>query len=119
MRIYFMMAYTRSKADRPVFANVIANLTAAGFDVRTGVAESLAISPEELRVEADLYILKSQSLLWLNLAAVLDAQGALILNPYPACVATVNKIRAASRLSMAQVPIPHSWVTGDLTQIPR
>ena len=117
MKIYFLMAYSRSRADRPVFGNVIANLSAVGFDVTVGVAESLAISPEELRVEADLYILKSQSSLWLNLAAVLDAQGARILNPYPACVATVNKIRAASRLAAAQVPIPRSWVTGDLAQV--
>jgi len=118
MKIYFMLAYTRLKADRPPFPEVIANLSAEGFDVSTGVAESLAVSPEELRVEADLYILKSNSSLWLNLAAVLDAQGARILNPYPACVVTINKIRAASRLSAAEIPIPRSWVTGDLALIP-
>lgn len=117
MKIYFMLAYARSKADRPLFADVIANLSAEGFDVSTGVAESLAISPEAMRVEADLYILKSNSALWLNPAAVLDAQGARILNSYPACVATINKIRTASRLSAAQVPIPRSWVTGDLARI--
>ena len=118
MRIFFMLAYERAKADRPVFTEVIANLSAQGHEVSVGVAESIAISPEDLRIEADLYILKSQSALWLNLAAVLDAQGARILNPYPACVATVNKIQAAARLRAAQIPIPRSWVTGNLAQIP-
>jgi ribosomal protein S6--L-glutamate ligase len=113
-----MLAYSRSKSDRPLLAQVIANLEAEGFEVATGVAEALAVSPEELRVEADLYILKSHSSLWLNLAAVLDAQHARILNSYPACVATNNKIRSTSRLYAAQVPIPRSWVTGDLARIP-
>jgi ribosomal protein S6--L-glutamate ligase len=113
-----MLAYARRKADRPLLAEVIANLSAEGFDVATGVAESLAVSPETLRVEADLYVLKSHSSLWLNLAAVLDAQGARILNSYAACVATNNKIRSTSRLHAAQVPIPRSWVTGDLARIP-
>ncbi|MEP6787894.1 MAG: hypothetical protein ABJB40_05650, partial [Acidobacteriota bacterium] len=112
-----MLSYTRTKADRPEFAEVMANLSAEGFDVSVGVAESLAIRPEELRVEADLYILKSNSALWLNLAGVLDEQGAHILNPYPACVGTINKIRAAASLSAAQIPIPRSWVTGNLERI--
>lgn len=117
MKIYFMLAYARRKAHRPLLEQVIDNLKADGFDVSTGVAESLAISPETLRVEADLYVLKSHSSLWLNIAAVLDTLGARLLNTYPACADTNNKIRAASRLAAAGVPIPRSWVTGDLAQI--
>jgi glutathione synthase/RimK-type ligase-like ATP-grasp enzyme len=113
-----MLAYSRRKGDRPLLAEVIANLTTEGFEVATGVAELLTVSPEALRVEADLYIFKSHSSLWLNLAAVLDAQQARILNSYAACVATNNKIRSSSRLHAAQVPIPRSWVTGDLARIP-
>ena len=116
-KIYFMLAYARRKAHRPLLEQVIENLTADGFEISTGVAESLAISPETLRVEADSYILKSHSSLWLNLAAVLDTQGARILNSYSSCVDTNNKIRAASRLAATGVPIPRSWVTGDLVHI--
>ena len=118
MKIYFMLGYARDKADAPMLADVIANLRAEGFDVAADVAESVALSPEDLRVSADLYILKSKTVLWLNLAAVLDAQGACVLNSYRASVDTINKIRAASRLSAAQIPIPRSWVTGDLARIP-
>lgn len=116
-KIYFMLAYARRKAHRPLLELVIENLKADGFVIETGVAESLAISPENLRVEADLYVLKSHSSLWLNIAAVLDSQGATILNSYSSCVETNNKIRAASRLSAANVPIPRSWITGDLVHI--
>ena len=116
-KLYFMLAYSRRKAHRPLLEEVIENLTSDGFDVSTGVAESIVISPETLRVDADLYILKSHSSLWLNIAAVLDTQGARILNSYSSCVDTNNKIRAAARLSAAGVPVPRSWVTGDLAQI--
>jgi ribosomal protein S6--L-glutamate ligase len=118
MKIYFMLGYARDKADAPMLAEVIANLRAEGFDVAAEVAETVTLNPEELRVGADLYVLKSKTALWLNLAAVLDAQGARILNSYPASVNTLNKIRTAYHLSAAQVPIPRSWVTGDLAQIP-
>lgn len=117
MKIYFMLGYARDKADVPMLAEMIANLKADGFNVAADVAESVIVSPEELRIEADLYILKSKTELWLNLAAVLDAKGAHILNAYPACVNTINKIRTASCLSAAQLPIPRSWVTGDLERI--
>lgn len=116
-KIYFMLAYGRRKAERPLLAEVIRNLSAEGYEISMGVAESLAISPERLKLEADLYVLKSHSSLWLNIAAVLDTLGANILNSYSACVDTNNKIRAAARLSAASVPIPRSWVTGDLAQI--
>ena len=98
-KIYVMLAYTHTQADRPVLAEVVANLRADGFDVETGVAETFAVQPETLRVDADLYVLKSHSALWLNLAAVLDAQNARILNSYSSCVATLNKIRTSARLT--------------------
>lgn len=119
MKIYFMLAYARDKADVPILSEVISNLSAQGFEVSADVSESIMVSPEQLRVEADLYVLKSKAPLWLNIAAVLDAQGARILNSYPASVDTLNKIRTASRLSAAQIPIPRSWVTGDLALIPK
>jgi ribosomal protein S6--L-glutamate ligase len=116
-KIYIMLAYTHTQADRPVLAEVISNLRADGFEVETGIAETFAARPETLRVDADLYVLKSHSAMWLNLAAVLDAQSARILNSYASCVATLNKIRTAARLHAAAIPIPRSWVTGDLAHL--
>lgn len=118
MKIYFMLGYARDKTDAPMLAEVIANLKAEGFDVAAEVEGTVAVSPEELGVEADLYILKSKNALWLEVAEVLDAKGARILNSYPASIDTLHKIRAASRLAAGKVPIPRSWVATDFSVIP-
>lgn len=78
------------------------------------------IYPEEqltdlasVRVEHDLYILKSGSELALSLAGVLHSQGARFMNPYRSCITTQNKILVSRLLRAAEVPAPRSWVTGD------
>ncbi len=118
MRIFFMLGYARDKADAPMLAELIANLKAAGFDAGSDVAGSSTVNPEDVQVEADLYILKSKSTLWLNTAAILASKGARILNSYPASIDTLHKIRAASRLAAGKVPIPRSWVATDFSVIP-
>src|SRR5437899_5151422 len=110
-----MLAFrNNSAAPKPVIAEVLTILKRKGFRVEIGFAESLLLRPEALSVKHDLYILKSHTDLWLSLAGVLHFQGARLLNPYLACMATQNKIMTASRLRLAGVPIPRSWVTGDL-----
>ena len=113
-RLYFMLAFRNSAAPNPVVAEVLTILKRKGFRIEIGFAESLLLQPGSLSAKADLYILKSHTDLWLSLAGVLHFQGARLLNPYLACMATQNKIMTASRLRLAGVPIPRSWVTGDL-----
>jgi len=114
-RLYFMLAFrNNSAAPNPVVAEVLTILKRKGFRIEIGFAESLLLQPGSLSAKADLYILKSHTDLWLSLAGVLHFQGARLLNPYLACLATMNKIMTASRLRSAGVPIPRSWVTGDL-----
>ena len=114
-RLYLMLAFhNNSDAPNPVVAEVITILKRKGFQIEIGFAESLLLRPEALSAKHDLYILKSHTSLWLSLAGVLHFQGAELLNPYLACLATMNKIMTASRLHSAGVPIPRSWVTGDL-----
>src|SRR5438034_9934216 len=114
-RLYFMLAFhNNSAAPNLVLADVFSILKQKGFQIAIGIAESLLLRPEELSVRHDLYILKSTTDLWLSLAGVLHFQSARLLNPYLACVATQNKIMTAWRLRSAGVPIPRSWVTGDL-----
>jgi glutathione synthase/RimK-type ligase-like ATP-grasp enzyme len=59
--------------------------------------------------------LKSHTELSKSLAGILHTQGARLLNPYPACVFTQDKIIAARIFQAAGIPVPESWVTGDLT----
>jgi glutathione synthase/RimK-type ligase-like ATP-grasp enzyme len=81
--------------------------------VRSGIPEETLIEPDRLEVAHDLYVLKSHTELSLSVAGVLHARGARLLNPYPSCIATQNKIVAARRLRAAGVPTPRCWVTGD------
>jgi ribosomal protein S6--L-glutamate ligase len=113
MKICIMLGYARDKGDVPVLAELIENLRAEAFDVVAEPPELVAVNANELLVDADLFILKSKSDLWLNVAAELDAKGARILNTYPASVDTLNKIRSTPRLFAAGIPIPRSWVTDD------
>src|SRR5947199_9326177 len=115
MRLYLLLAFRNNSASpNPVVAEVFTILKRKGFRIEIGFAESLLLRPEALSVKHDLYILKSHTDLWLSLAGVLHFQSARLLNPYLACVATQNKIMTAWRLRSAGVPIPRSWVTGDL-----
>jgi ribosomal protein S6--L-glutamate ligase len=115
MKLYFMLAYRRGSAPNPVLAEVFDLLKQGGHEVEIGIAEDLVLQPERLSAEHDLYILKSHSDLWLSVAGVLHAQGARLLNPYPACTMARDKIIASRLLSSARIPIPQSWVTGNLT----
>jgi len=113
-----MLAFRRDFGrPNPVLVELFDVLRGRGFRVEIGVAEELVVRPETLGVKHDLYILKSHTSLWLSLAGVLHLQGARLLNPYLPCIATRNKIMAARWLCAAGIPIPRSWVTGDLQRL--
>jgi ribosomal protein S6--L-glutamate ligase len=118
MRIYFMLAFRRlGRAPNPVLVEVFERLKRGGFRVEVGFAEDLFLEAAGLAPEHDLYVLKSHSKLWLSLAGILHRQGARLLNAYPACAATLNKIVALWRMRAAGLPAPRSWVTGDLAHL--
>jgi len=114
VRIYFMLVRRVPPVPSPVLEEVFALLRRSGFVVRSGIAEETLLRPDELRVEHDLYLLKSHTELSLSLAGVLHGQGARILNPYSSCLAVQNKIVASRALRSAGIPAPDCWVTGDL-----
>lgn len=113
-RIHFLLARRVPPVMSPVLSEVFLRLEHRGFDVDGGIAEEMLVRPDELAVAHDLYVLKSHTELALSLAGVLHLQGARLLNPYPHCTVTQNKIVASRVLRAAGVPVPDSWVTGDL-----
>ena len=114
-RLYFMLAVrNNSRSPNQTLVRVFDILRGRGFPVEIGIAERMLLRPEELTVNHDLYVLKSHTELWLSLAGVLHQQGARLLNPYLSCMTTQNKIMTARRLHAARVPVPRSWVTGNL-----
>jgi ribosomal protein S6--L-glutamate ligase len=117
LRLYFMLVRRVPPVPSPVLVEVFDLLERGGFQVRAGIAEEMLLEPDHLEAEHDLYLLKSHTELSLSIAGVLHSRGARLLNPYPACAATQNKIVAAGRLRAAGIPTPRCWVTGDLKRL--
>lgn len=113
MKLHFLLNERVHAEPNPVFVAAITMLEERGFCVTSGIAEEALLSPDTVRPQHDLYVLKSQTELALSLAGVLHDRGGRFLNPYPACALLQNKITAASRLAASHVPVPRSWVTGD------
>jgi ribosomal protein S6--L-glutamate ligase len=115
MRLYFLLVRRVPPVPSPVLVEAFERLEQRGFEVEGGIAEELVDRVDTLEPEHDVYVLKSHTELSLSVAGALHARGARLLNPYESCVAAQNKIVAARRLRAARVPVPRSWVTGDLT----
>lgn len=99
----------------PILVETYDRLRARGYEVGESIAEEVLTRSDEVEVENDLYILKSHTELSLSLAGALFTRGARMLNPYPSCALTQNKIIVSRLLTEAGVPAPRSWVTADFT----
>jgi ribosomal protein S6--L-glutamate ligase len=117
VRLYFILVRRVPPVPSPVLLEVFAILERRGFQVDSGIPEEEVARPDRLGIEHDLYILKSHTELALSFAGVLETIGARILNPYPSCITTQDKIVASRRLRAAGVPVPRCWITGDLALV--
>jgi len=86
-------------------------LSRRGVRVDLTHPERQLISLSRVRVENDLYLLKSGSDIALTLAGALHALGAATLNPYPTVAMMRNKIIVTRVLQAAGVPTPDSYLT--------
>jgi ribosomal protein S6--L-glutamate ligase len=117
MRLYLMLVRRVPPVPSPLLVEVAAGLRARGFVVESGTPEEMLVDADRLASSHDLYLLKSHTELALSLAACLHAQGARLLNPYPACAAAQDKVLAVRRLSAAGVPVPRTFATGDVGRL--
>src|SRR3989442_966543 len=114
MKLYFLLARRVPPVPSQIVLEVSEILRCRGFRVESGIAEEMLVSPDRLASTHDLYLLKSYTALSLSLAGVLHAEGARLLNPYPGCLASRDKILASKLLCAAGIPAPRCWVTADL-----
>ena len=114
MKLHFMIVRRVPPVPSPVLVEAYDILRKRGYEVDESIAEETINQSDEVRPTADLYILKSHTELSLGLAGTLYTQGARLLNPFPSCSLTQNKIIVSRLLRVADVPAPRSWVTGDL-----
>ncbi|MBX3277797.1 MAG: ATP-grasp domain-containing protein [Acidobacteria bacterium] len=115
MKLFFMVVRRVPPVPSPILVETYDRLRARGYEVGESIAEEVLTRSDEVEVENDLYILKSHTELSLSLAGALFTRGARMLNPYPSCALTQNKIIVSRLLTEAGVPAPRSWVTADFT----
>jgi ribosomal protein S6--L-glutamate ligase len=97
----------------PVFDETFRVLSERGVKLDLIRPEERMVDLADLRVENDLYILKSGTELALSVAGALHALGAATLNPYPTIAMMGNKIIVTRMLKEAGVPTPDTWVSSD------
>jgi ribosomal protein S6--L-glutamate ligase len=117
MRIGMLMArHPRSKVS-PIMPEVVDLLTGWGADVETICPDDELTPLSDLRVEHDVYVLKSGSELALSLAGALHEAGATIVNPYPVAAACRDKVIATSVLQSAGVPTPETYLAAHVGEL--
>jgi ribosomal protein S6--L-glutamate ligase len=97
----------------PTFAATFRVLADRGVTLDLLRPDETLVDLERLRVENDLYILKSGTELALSVAGALHALGAATLNPYPTVAMMRNKIIVTRMLQAAGLPVPETCVAND------
>ena len=103
--------------DRPpdsapsIMPEVVRLLGEWGAEVDSIYPERRLIALAGVRVEHDLYVLKSATELVWSVASALHAVGARIVNPFPVAAQLRDKIVATQILLEHRIPVPETWVT--------
>lgn len=98
----------------PNITETVRLLTERGVKVDLIYPEQQTFDLSTVRVENDLYIIKSGSDLSMSLAGSFHALGAPTLNPYPTVSMMRNKIIVMKILQAAGLPVPDTYVGTDL-----
>jgi len=99
----------------PTFAGTFRILADRGVALDLLRPEEGRVDLDALRVENDLYVLKSGTELALSVAGALHGLGAATLNPYPTVAMMRNKIIVTRMLQAAGLPTPETFVASDPT----
>ncbi|MFL5302000.1 MAG: RimK family alpha-L-glutamate ligase [Anaeromyxobacteraceae bacterium] len=110
MKIAFLVARHPPGKKSPIMPEVFRILGDRGVDVTLLYPDEELTDLARVRLEHDLYVLKSGTETALSLAGALHHQGAAILNPYPAAAALRDKVVSTRILQAAGVPVPETWI---------
>lgn len=112
MKIGMIMLHHPPTRKSPIMPEVVRLLSEWGATVDVLYPEEQLTDLARVRVEHDLYILKSGTDLALSLAGALHVAGGTILNPYPIAALLRDTIITTQILQAAGVPTPEAYVTG-------
>ncbi|MGB3942642.1 MAG: hypothetical protein WBK96_14250 [Candidatus Manganitrophaceae bacterium] len=108
MKICFLMERGSPPRLNPVFAELAVLLEARATQVSFLYPEQELLRLDTLSVEADLYLLKSDTEMAFSLAAALEGLGARVLNAVGPSTFAKDKVMAASLLLREGIPTPRS-----------
>jgi ribosomal protein S6--L-glutamate ligase len=117
VKVTFLLERGSPPRMNPIFAETRELLKSRGVDVDLRFPEYELTRVDELTVDSDLYVLKSNTSLSFALASVLHYLGAPLLNRYGACLATRDKVVTAAVLAAAGVPTPRSLLAAQPVQL--
>lgn len=119
MRIGMLMTPSWTSRRSPLMPEVLGLLRQWGARVEVLHPEDRCTMLGSLRVEHDLYVLKTETELGLSVAGALHALEAPILNPWPAAILMRDRIAALRRLIAAGMPVPETWVISSPRELAR
>jgi ribosomal protein S6--L-glutamate ligase len=117
MKIGLILVRHPVERESPIMPEVARLLAERGVQVDPLYPDDDAFDLGRLRVEHDLYVLKSGTETALSLAGALHAAGASILNPYPVAAACRDKVMNTHALRSAGVPLPETYVAARAEQL--
>lgn len=117
MRIGLIMPRKAADSKSVIMPEVVRLLTEYGAQVEVICPEDQLNHLCQIRPVHDLYVLKDTGDMGLGFAGILHAAGAVIINPYPASVILRDKIASTGVLKAAQLPVPETYVTAELSQL--
>ena len=117
MKVCFLLEQGNPPRRNPVIAEAGRLLEGQGVEVAVRYPDEELVRLDRLRVEADLYLLKSNTELALSLATALEALGARVLNRADVTGVAKNKALAAAVLLQAGIPTPRSLAAGRPAQL--
>ena len=101
----------------PTMREALDRIAARGVRVDLLLPRPGILRVEDLRIEHDLYLVKSGTAHAMSLAGALHALGAVTLNPFPTVLQLRNKIVVARILERAGVRAPRSFVCESATEL--
>jgi ribosomal protein S6--L-glutamate ligase len=117
MKVCFLLERGSPPRRNPIVAEVFTLLERCGIAATALYPEEELLRLDTLAVEADLYLLKSDTELALSLATALEGRGARVLNSCSASARAKDKVLAAMTLRRAGIPTPRSIVAAHVDQL--
>lgn len=101
----------------PNMQQMVQLLSDRGVTLQLIYPEKQLTDLSQVRVEHDLYLLKSGTEPALSLGGALHVLGAVTLNPYPVVQMLRNKVIVMRALQAAGVPVPDTYMTCDAADL--